>query len=133
MSIVFPSAGREDTLKASLNITPENLILRLYRNNKTPAVGDGASQYVEANFTGYASVELIPETWEIVSGDPPVASYPRQQFQSTVNQTKQEIYGYYITGKVSGRLRCAFRFPETCTMFNNGDAIGVIISSVSLS
>src|SRR5262245_32486632 len=94
-------------LANALNKTaPQNLTLRLFKNNVTPADSDNvnASGYTEATFTGYTSIALTAATWTISTAEPAVASYPQQTFTSSADQTAQLVYGYYITQADSSLL-----------------------------
>src|SRR5262245_13748294 len=87
-------------LANALNKTaPQNLTMRLNKNNLRPAHGDNvnASGYTEATFTRYTSIALTAATWTISTAEPAVASYPQQTFTSSADQTAQLIYGYYLT------------------------------------
>src|SRR5262245_49414171 len=115
-------------LANALNKTaPQNLTLRLFKNNLTPADGDNvnASGYTEANFTGYAALPLTAASWTITTADPSVASYAQQTFTSTADQTAMPIYGYYIT-RADASLLCAERFSDgPYNILANGQAIKV--------
>src|SRR5262245_8764203 len=101
-------------LANALNKTaPQNLTLRLFKNNVTPADSDNvnASGYTEATFTGYTSIALTAASWAISTADPAVASYPQQTFTSTADQTAQLCYGYYLT-RADASLFMAERFSD---------------------
>jgi len=53
-------------LSTALSVN-ENLILRLYRINRTPALTDSTANYTEANFTSYAAKTLTRATWQTAS------------------------------------------------------------------
>jgi len=115
-------------LANALNKTaPQNLTLRLYKNNVTPADGDNvnASGYTEATFTGYTSIGLTAASWVITTADPAVASYAQQTFTSTLDQTPMAIYGYYVT-RADGSLMFAERFSDgPYTISTNGQTIKI--------
>ena len=60
MSIVVPDAGKIEWLKRALysNAGSENLSLRLFKNNITPADSDVAGTYTVADFTGLGVEDL---------------------------------------------------------------------------
>src|SRR5262245_61795745 len=115
-------------LANALNKTaPQNLTLRLFKNNVTPADADNvnASGYTEANFTGYAAIPLTAASWSISTADPAVAAYAQQTFTSTADQTSMAIYGYYIT-RADATLFCAERFSDgPYNVLSNGQTIKV--------
>ena len=115
-------------LANALNKTaPQNLTLRLYKNNITPTDGDNvnASGYTEATFTGYTSIALTAASWTITTADPCAAAYAQQTFTSSIDQTAQLIYGYYMT-RADGSLMFAERFSDgPYTISTNGQTIKV--------
>jgi hypothetical protein len=82
---------------------PENLVLRLFKNNITPADGDDEGDYTEADFTGYSALTLTGASWTVTPGAPTVLSYAEQAFESSANQTAQLIYGAYLTQLSTGK------------------------------
>jgi len=115
-------------LANALNKTaPQNLTLRLFKNNITPADGDNvnASGYTEATFTGYTSIALTAASWSISTADPANATYAQQTFTSTADQTAQPQYGYYVT-RADGSLLFAERFSDgPYTISTNGQTIKI--------
>ena len=113
---------------------PQNLTLRMFKNNITPGDADNvnASGYTEATFTGYTGIALTPASWNATTADPSVLAYPQQTFTSTVDQTAQSIYGYYLT-RADGSLFCAERFSDgPYSISTNGQTIK-ITPNVTLS
>lgn len=70
MSIVVPYVGEMKMLEAIVNKTaPEDLKLKLFKNNITPAETDTHLTYTEATFSGYAEKSLAGASWgSAVSG-----------------------------------------------------------------
>ncbi len=127
MALVTPNNGEGDALAAVVGKTAaENLVLKLYQNNITPAETDVAATYTVATFTGYASITLTASSWTVTEGAPSDASYAQQTFTSSADQASQSIYGYYFTRVTSGRIAWAERFPAgPYPIANNGDNIKV--------
>lgn len=125
MPLVFPDQGENIALEAIVNKTaPQNLVLKLYKNDITPGESDTEATYTEADFTGYSAITLIGSSWGAASGGS--IAYPQQTFTSSANQTAQSIYGYYLVQATSGKLVYAERFSNgPYTIANNGDAIKV--------
>lgn len=128
MTLVLPDVGEVLVLKNFMNFTaPQNGVLRLYKSNTTPAESDTAATYTEAAFTGYAAITLLGASWSFTAGTPSVATYATQSFTSSVAQTAEPEYGYYVTEATSGILKWAERFSGTVpyNQQNNGDIITV--------
>lgn len=126
MTEVIVNKGTLAALKALVNHTPgQNLILRLYKNNKTPAVGDVVGDYTEATFSGYVAQTLTGASWTPTEGNPSVITYPQQTFTSSANQTEQTIYGYYLTQADSGLLIAAERFASSKSITALGATVPV--------
>ena len=127
MALLVPNNGEGDALAAIVGkAAAENLVLRLYTNDITPAETDTAASYTEATFTGYAAITLTAANWTVTEGAPSDASYAQQTFTSSADQTPQSVYGYYFTRVTSGRIAWAERFPSgPYVIANNGDNIKV--------
>ena len=125
MTLLVPDVGEGRMLRAIVNNTaPENLVLRLYTNNITPAETDTAGTYTEATGSGYASITLTGASWSFTQGAPSYASYAEQTF--TFSGALGNVYGYYLTQLTSGILMWSERFPSApYNIVNNGDNIKV--------
>lgn len=124
MALLVANVGEDKFLANIVNKTaPENLVLKLFKSNTTPAEGDTAVTYTEADFTGYSSVTLTGASWTISN---PTASYAQQTFTSSAGSQNQPVYGYYLVGASDGVLRWAERFTDgPYTIVNDGDQIKV--------
>ena len=101
-------------------VTPA-LTLRLYRNDKSPAAGDVASDYTEVTGGGYVNKALIFASWTLSSAgtSPCSASYPPQTWIFTgVTDAPGTAYGYYVTRNSDGKLMWAERFPSGSLPFS---------------
>ena len=128
MALLVPNNGEGDALQYFVNrATPENLILRLYQNNITPAETDTAATYTEATWTGYSAATLTGATWGAPSeGAPSSIAYAQQTFTSSAGSQNQSNYGYYMVRATSGRIALAERFSDgPYVIVNNGDLIKV--------
>lgn len=113
MTLKVPNQGEQDAIEAFLNISPaEDLVLKLYKNDKTPDDADTEADYTEADFVGYDAIPLSPTEWDVTPGDPCVAVQPVQSFISTAGGQSQNVYGYFVIGAISGRLKWAERFTD---------------------
>lgn len=127
MALLVPNQGEVIALEATLNKTaPENLDLVLYKSNTTPGETDTESTYTVADFTGYATIQLTAASWTISPGAPTEAAYAQQTFASTASSQNQNVYGYYVKQRTSGKLVWVERFTDgPYQIANNGDQIKV--------
>ncbi len=125
MSLLFPDNSEGDGLQYFVNkATPQDLMLRLFTNNVTPAETDTAATYTEAAGSGYAAIQLVGANWVIAEGAPSSASYAQQTF--TFTGALGNIYGYFFTRFTSGRIAGVERFPSApYNIVNNGDNLKV--------
>ena len=124
MALLVPNTGESLVVGMIVNKTaPENLVLKLFKSNTTPAEGDTAATYTEADFTGYSSATLTGASWTVTAD---TAAYAQQSFTSSATQTLQNVYGYYLVQATSGVLIWAERFSDApYAISNNGDVIRV--------
>lgn len=127
MAGVLVNQGEDIFLKAGVNKTAgQNLILKLYKNNVTPAESDVEGGYTEATFTGYSAVTLTGASWTATPGAPSQVTYAQQSFTSSADQTTESIYGYFLVQASSGLLVAAERFSDGPYPISfNGDIIKV--------
>lgn len=125
MALVVPNNGEGDALTAFVaKAAAENLVLRLFTNNATPAEVDVSASYTEASGNGYAAVTLTPANWTITEGAPSQAAYPQVTY--TFTGAAGNVYGYYLTRVTSGRIAYAERFTDgPYNITANGDQIKV--------
>lgn len=129
MALVVPDEGERAALKAALkDPAPEALLLRLYKNDRDPADGDDATDFVEATIPGYAEVALARATWNdpATVGGVSSMTYPQVTFAFTGSG---DVVGYFVVGAVSGALWWAERlfgppdYPAAGQHFQNGDTL----------
>jgi hypothetical protein len=127
MSLVNVDGGESLELQYLVNkATPQNLVLCLYKNNITPAETDTIVTYTEADFTGYANVNLTGANWTISGTAPTSAGYAQQSFTSSASAQNQNVYGYFYKRATGGELIIAERFSDgPYNIVNNGDVIKV--------
>lgn len=125
MALLVPNIGEEKILEYALNkASPEDLMIRLYVNNITPSESDTAVTYTEASGFGYTSIQLTPADWTISMGNPTTATHSQVTWVFT--GALGNLYGYYITKKISGDLMWAERFTNgPYNIQNNGDELRV--------
>lgn len=111
MTLKVPNCGEARFLEHVLKQTAlEDLVLRLYANDRTPAEGDVAADYTEVAGGGYAAITLDPADWTIVEGAPTTATQPAQTLSFTA--LVGNVYGYYVTEASSGILMKVERFSD---------------------
>lgn len=123
MPLLFPNGGENIALEALVNKTAgQNLVLRLFSNNITPAETDVAATYTEATFAGYAAITLTGANWNTGTGT--VTYNAQQTFTRSTTGTVENIYGYYCTQLASGLLVYAERDAAApAAITNSGDNI----------
>ena len=127
MSLVLCDGGEAIALKLFTNkiSTPENLVLRLFTSNTTPAKTDTVSTYTETSGFGYAAVTLTGSSWTTSGANPTTISYPMQTF--TFTGALGMVYGYYLTRVSSADLVIAERFASPISIVSNGDSISITL------
>lgn len=110
MAGIFPNVGAARMLEKALN-AGNNITLKLYANNVTPAESDTAGVYTEVSGGGYASKTLTAGSWTVSgAADPATASYVAQVW--TFSGAIASIYGYFMIDASSGVLIAAERFSD---------------------
>lgn len=126
MALVLVDGGESLALQAFLNkaAQAQELKLRLFTNDKTPAEADVVGGYTEASGFGYAAKDLLGANWSISGTAPTEASYAEQVW--TFTGALGNVYGYYVTRATGGELLWAERFTDgPYNIVNNGDQIKV--------
>lgn len=103
-----------------------NLTLKLFVNDITPADDDVIGDYTEATGGGYAAKTLTASSFTVSTvADIVQAAYAQQQFVFTgALSTNTTIYGAYVVD-ADGVLICAEKAAATYTPSNNGDMYAV--------
>jgi hypothetical protein len=117
--------GEAIMLEALISKTaPQSLVLRLFTNNVTPSIGDTEGSYTEAAGNGYSAAPLTASSWTTSGTAPTQVQYPQVTF--TFSGPVGNVYGYYLTQGVSGKLVAAERFANgPYNIQNDGDQIKV--------
>jgi len=125
MALNFPDVGENLSLEMIVNKTaPQNLVLKLYKNNITPSDTDTAATYTEATFGGYAGITLTGASWGAASSG--TITYGSQQTFTCNATATDDIYGYYVVQSVSGTLLYSERDANApLAIRNSGDAIKI--------
>lgn len=126
MTLLVPDNGEGDGLQYFVNrAAPQDLVMRLYSNNITPAETDTAATYTEMSGFGYGAITLTGASWAApVEGAPSSIAYAQQTY--TFTGAAGNCYGYYMTRASSGRIALAERFTTApYVIVNNGDTIKI--------
>ena len=126
MALVLSDNGADAILEAYFNQSyptgGNDLTLKLFVTDVTPADDDTASTYTEAAGGGYAAKTLTNGSWTITpANDPSDAVYVEQIFTFTgALTTNGTIYGYYVVDD-DDVLIFAERLSASFTPAANGD------------
>lgn len=123
MALVVPNTAEILMLQYMLNMIATdgaatnvngNRVLRLYKNDLTPADTHSLSDLTQSTEAGYAPITLYGTLWSISStAGITTAVYSQQTFAFSTSAT---VYGYYVTSVTGGNLLWMERF-------DNGPAI----------
>ena len=103
MALNVPDVGENKILEALVNKTaPQDLVLKLYKNNVTPSDTDTAATYTEATFPGYAAINLGGASWNAAAAGS--IAYSAQQTFTCSGVATDDIYGYFLVQLASGVL-----------------------------
>lgn len=74
------------------------LVLRLFSNDAEPHRRQIATEFVEADFPGYAPIALPDAAWAEAGTDPVTLACPKQTFTLTADlPVPAKVYGHYLT------------------------------------
>lgn len=130
MALLVPDVGEQKLLAYALNkLTPEDMTLKLYKNNYTPVEGSVAGDFTVADFTGYTNVSVLGSSFTITTTvGVTEAARAAAAFTSSADQAAQNVYGYYVIGATSGVVLWAERFSDGPYVISiNGDQINVTL------
>lgn len=124
MALVLADSGAVAILTRFFNAADNDLTLKLFVNNVTPADTDIAATYTEATGGGYSAKALTEASWTVSTvGGIAQAAAPEQTFTFTGPLTTfTDIYGYYIVDG-AGTLIYAERSATPNTPNVNGYAL----------
>jgi hypothetical protein len=76
--------------------TAQDVEMRLFTNNQTPAETHDLTNYTESVASNYSAFRLTGAAWTVASGSPAgaTATYAQQNFNFSAADT---VYGYYVT------------------------------------
>lgn len=129
MPLIVPDQGELRLLDIMLKLalsTNENHILKLYKNDVTPAAASVPGSFTEANFTGYAARTLTRTLWNtaVTVSTKAESSYGTTPQSWTCGTTGNTIYGYWVEGSTSAKCMWAERF-STSRVLASGDILNI--------
>lgn len=129
MPLIVPDQGELELLDKMLKdalSTNENYIMKLYRNDYTPAANSAPGSFTEANFTTYAARTLTRATWNaaVTVSNKAESSYGTSPQSWTCGATGNTIYGYWVEGATSAKVLWGERF-STSRVLANGDILNI--------
>jgi hypothetical protein len=129
---VIPDDGEAQILNIALGkVASESIELRLYTNNKVPALADVTANYTEMTGQGYAKKTLAAAAWTVTPADtgtntPAKGTTAAQVFTFSIAGGPTPVYGYYLVGVTSGKLWGAESFADgPYSVANAGDEITI--------
>jgi hypothetical protein len=127
MTLLVSNSAEAIIMGNFLNKTaPQDLRLKLYSSDTTPAESDTQATYTETTGGGYSDVALTAASWTITPGNPTLSAYPEITFSFT--GVAGNVYGYYVVQEISGALLWAERFTSApLNIQNNGDEIRITL------
>lgn len=126
MAMILCDVGSDLILNTFFNNTAaQNLKLKLFCTDVTPASDDVVGDYTEAVGGDYAAKTLTNNSWTVATGnDPSDAVYAQQTFTFTGElTTNKDIYGYFVTDNAGTTLVWAEKFGQLFHPYNNGDQL----------
>ena len=127
-ALLVPDVGEVALLSRALGrASAEDVDLKLFASNTTPAEGDTAATYTEATGGGCVDKTLSMASWSVAtSSGTTTAAYAEQAFTFTGPlTTNADIYGYYVVSPTGSVLLWAERAGSIFTPANNGDTYKV--------
>lgn len=130
MAMTVQDVGAEAGLKIQFNnvraVGGNNLTLKLFTSNTTPADTDTAATYTEAAGGGYAAKTLTMGSWTVsIAAGIAQAAYAEQTWTFTGALTgNPSVYGYYVVD-ADNTLIFSERLDALFTPTANGDILRV--------
>lgn len=129
MALKVPQEGELQLLDKMLRdtlSTDEIYLLKLYKNDVTPADGDTSAAYTVATFTDYYSRSLTRANWNSAVSNTTKAesSYGGTPESWTCGATGNTIFGYWVEGQASSKVLWAERFASQRTLAS-GDVLNI--------
>ena len=117
MSLIVPDTYELEVLHGVIDA---GLTVKLYSNDYTPSGSTTLSAFTECTGGGYAPLILNPANWNVVAGDPTVATYNTTLIWTFTGALggPGTAYGYYVIKTSNSDLMWAERFPAGSLPFS---------------
>jgi hypothetical protein len=124
MALLVPDVGEVLLLGIAINnVANENLTLKLFVTDVTPAEANTAGSFTEMSAAGYVAKTLTKGSWSVANAaGVTTASYAEQTFTMTAATA---CYGYYIVGATSTTLYWAESFGSNYAIPAGGGDIKI--------
>ncbi len=133
MAVMIPDDAKIEWHKRALygTASAENITLKLYKSNTTPAETDVAATYTVADFTGYVNKTLTSSqaagTWAVPTASSNLATSTYGTTQTWTAGSDQTVYGIYAIFATSLIICFSQRFSSSKALVGaDGDQISVI-------
>lgn len=128
MALIVPDIAEPVLLNYMLKTTSfPNYVLKLYKNNYTPAQGTLLADFTEATFTGYTGVTFARSAWASATANP--VSNKGETSANQVSWTAgsgETLYGYYVESD-TGDLLWAELFNSSKAI-QSGDVLNITLN-----
>ena len=126
MSLKVPNGGELKLMDAIRTYLNSNAYLKLFKNDKAPGDTDTTAGYTEADFPGYAGIQLASWSAAVTNADGKgELNETARTFTMTGSSPTNTIYGYYVTDG-SNNLLWAERAAAPYAMDANGKTYTVV-------
>jgi len=123
MSLKVVDVGNKKNLDRLTTAWGNNAILKLFKNNITPAAGDTLATYTECDFSGYAASNCTGWSAAATVSGRASSTAAQKTFTHNTGLTANDIYGYYVVDPDTTTLLWAERDANApIHVANNGDA-----------
>jgi hypothetical protein len=126
MAVVFPDVGKEVAL-AVLFDAGRNPKIKLFKNNLNPVVATVLTDLTEADFSGYADIDLSAASAAAIDGtDRGFRELDANTFTHNGGATTNSVYGWYVVlddPSPAAELFMIERFSAPQLMGSVGDQI----------
>lgn len=125
MGLVVPNAGAIRLLARTLSSFtpgPNDLALRLFKNDYTPDAASVLADFQEATFGGYFRQWIDSAGWPTptIVGGKASSTYSLDPFTWTVTDPGQTVYGYYVEEAATATVLWAERLATPRVLFPGG-------------
>jgi hypothetical protein len=128
MPFLMFNYGEKVFAEAGVNkAAAQDLKLIVFKDNHTLADADGddvyTNKFTEADFPGYASINLTAANWTCTPGAPTLLAYPEQLFQCNSDCPAQGVFGVALVQTTSLKALCGWTFGVPVNVSKSGDKI----------